>query len=185
VAMLFDSGSNTEVEHTEIASPPGGSCDSDRHRATRHALGIRGRRRARFTRTVCAVSCDTGDDVNENSTVTMLHYHAFRELFMGDAGEANVERLLSAGDNLQADVVKIGHHGSAYASTSSFALHVRPAYAIISVGRHNMFGHPAPTTIQTWKRTGARVLRTDECGAVTIRVKEESHSMDACEVLRR
>ena len=128
---------------------------------------------------------DTGDDVNENSIVTMLHYHEFRELFMGDAGEANEERLLSAGDNLRADVVKVGHHGSAYASTLSFASHVRPAYAVISVGRHNTFGHPAPTTIQTWERSGTRVLRTDECGAVMIRVEEGPPSTIACEVLTR
>ena len=128
---------------------------------------------------------ETGDDVNENSIVAMVHYHEFRELFMGDAGEANEERLLSAGYNLQADVVKVGHHGSAYASTSAFVSRVRPAYAVISVGRHNTFGHPAATTLQTWEQSGARVLRTDECGAVTIRVEDEPHSTIACEVLTR
>ena len=47
---------------------------------------------------------DTGDDVNENSIVAMLQYSRFRELFRGDAGEASEERLLSAGDDLHADV---------------------------------------------------------------------------------
>lgn len=77
---------------------------------------------------------DTGDDVNENSIVTMLHSRRFRELFMGDAGEKSEERLINAGDDLHADIVKVGHHGSAYASTSLFASHVRPGYAVISVG---------------------------------------------------
>jgi hypothetical protein len=44
---------------------------------------------------------DTGDDVNENSIVTMLHYRSFRELFMGDSGESSEARLLSSGVNLR------------------------------------------------------------------------------------
>jgi competence protein ComEC len=63
---------------------------------------------------------DTGDDVNENSIVTMLRYASFRELFMGDAGEASEARLLAFGDHLQAEVLKVGHHGSQYASTPAF-----------------------------------------------------------------
>jgi competence protein ComEC len=125
---------------------------------------------------------DTDDDVNEHSIVIMLHYRQFRELFMGDAGEASEERLLSAGDNLHANILKVGHHGSAYASTLLFASHVRPGYAVISVGRHNTFGHPASRTIETWNRYGARILRTDDCGAVMIDPDELPHSMISCNV---
>jgi competence protein ComEC len=113
---------------------------------------------------------DTGDDVNENSIVVMLRYDGFRELFMGDAGEAAEARLLASGVDVHADVVKVGHHGSAYASTPAFAARVHPALALISVGRHNTFGHPAPATIATWERLGAHVLRTDRCGSVTLHV---------------
>ena len=70
---------------------------------------------------------DTGDDVNENSIVARLRYNHFRELFMGDAGEASESRLLGFGDDLRADVsdvLKVGHHGSAYASTPEFAARV-------------------------------------------------------------
>ena len=49
---------------------------------------------------------DTGDDVNENSIVTMLHYRNFRELFMGDAGEASEARLLAFGDDLRGDAAQ-------------------------------------------------------------------------------
>jgi hypothetical protein len=51
---------------------------------------------------------DTGDDVNENSIVVMLRADGFRELFMGDAGEASEARLLAAGIDLHADAVKVG-----------------------------------------------------------------------------
>jgi competence protein ComEC len=65
-------------------------------------------------------------------------------------------------------VLKVGHHGSAYGSSSEFIAAVHPQYAIISVGRHNMFGHPAPSTIERLQRFGARVYRTDEHGAILV-----------------
>ncbi len=54
------------------------------------------------------VLADTGDDINENSIVAMLHYNGFRELFMGDAGESSEARLLASGTGLHADVLKVG-----------------------------------------------------------------------------
>jgi competence protein ComEC len=140
---------------------------------------------------------DTGDDVNENSIVVMLKYHEFRELFMGDAGEASEARLLATTtpchpeqrrgtatiatvdrdpsttlgitcDDLHADVIKVGHHGSRYASTPAFVAAVHARLAVISVGRHNTFGHPAPATLEAWRRAGGDVLRTDLCGAISL-----------------
>jgi competence protein ComEC len=71
--------------------------------------------------------------------------------------------------NIQSrEVLKVGHHGSAYSSTPAFIAAVHPRYAIISVGRHNLFGHPAPPTLATLRRIGARIYRTDENGAVTV-----------------
>ena len=99
---------------------------------------------------------DTGDDVNENSIVVMLHAGSFRELFMGDA------------DDLHADVVKVGHHGSRYASTAPFVAAVQPHIAIISVGRHNTFGHPALSTLEPLTAARTTIYRTDRCGALTI-----------------
>ncbi len=114
------------------------------------------------------VLADTGDDINENSIVAMLHYNDFRELFMGDAGESSEARLLASGTDLHADVLKVGHHGSQYASTPPFIAAVHPQVAIISVGRHNTFGHPGPTTLATLERAGATLYRTDRCGAATL-----------------
>jgi beta-lactamase superfamily II metal-dependent hydrolase len=71
-------------------------------------------------------------------------------------------------DGLRADVVKVGHHGSRYASTPVFVAAVKPPIAIISVGRHNTFGHPAPATIDAWQNAGAQVRRTDRCGAISL-----------------
>lgn len=71
--------------------------------------------------------------------------------------------------NIQSrDILKVGHHGSAYGSTPGFVAAVRPRYAIVSVGRHNLFGHPAPATIATLQRFGATIYRTDEDGAIAV-----------------
>jgi competence protein ComEC len=111
---------------------------------------------------------DGKNDVNENSIVVMLEYRTFRMLFMGDAGAQSEARLLASGVDLHADVLKVGHHGSAYSSTDAFVVAVHPRLAMISVGRHNTFGHPASTTLATLRRHGVRIVRTDICGAITI-----------------
>jgi competence protein ComEC len=115
---------------------------------------------------------DTGDDVNENSIVARLTYTrnggSLRALFMGDAGVARESELINHRIDLRADFLKVGHHGSRYASSPAFIDAVMPRSAAISVGRHNLFGHPAQSTIETLQREGVSSFRTDQCGAVTI-----------------
>ena len=115
-----------------------------------------------------ALFADGGNDVNENSIVVMLAYRGFRMLFMGDAGFQAERRLLESGADIRADVLKVGHHGSAYSSAPRFIDAVRPRYALISAGRHNLFGHPATGTLTTLGGAGAIVYRTDRCGAVIV-----------------
>jgi competence protein ComEC len=111
---------------------------------------------------------ESNNTINDNSIAFMLQYKQFRMLFTGDAGVAAEQRFLSEGIDLHADVLKVGHHGSAYSSSPAFIAAVHPKYAIISVGRHNMFGHPAPSTITTLTSFGATVYRTDQRAAVSI-----------------
>ncbi|MGZ3516997.1 MAG: ComEC/Rec2 family competence protein [Vulcanimicrobiaceae bacterium] len=106
--------------------------------------------------------------INDNSIAFILNYRGFRMLFTGDAGVTAERRFLGEGLDLHADVLKVGHHGSAYSSSPDFIAAVHPRYALISVGRHNMFGHPAPSTIRTLTHSRAIVYRTDEEGAVSI-----------------
>ncbi len=108
------------------------------------------------------------NDINNNSLVFRVEYGHFRMLFTGDAGAEAEARILASGVDLRADVLKVGHHGSAYSSTPAFIRAVSPRYAVISVGRNNLFGHPATSTLETLERAGAHVYRTDEHGAVTI-----------------
>ncbi|HEV2641844.1 MAG TPA: DNA internalization-related competence protein ComEC/Rec2 [Candidatus Elarobacter sp.] len=117
-----------------------------------------------------ALFADGKNDVNENSVIVKLTYHDFRMLFMGDAGFQAERRLLESGFDVRADVLKVGHHGSAYASGRDFLDAVRARVALISDGRHNTFGHPAPSTLATLQRAGVRAYRTDHCGAITVHV---------------
>ncbi|HEY9084863.1 MAG TPA: DNA internalization-related competence protein ComEC/Rec2 [Candidatus Tyrphobacter sp.] len=121
---------------------------------------------------------NSGNDINDNSIAFTLRYRSFCMLFTGDAGTAAEQRFLRAGVNLRCAILKVGHHGSAYGTTPAFLDAVRPQYAIISVGRHNMFGHPAPSTLATLERFGATVYRTDENGAVTVLTDGRRYSVE-------
>ncbi len=117
----------------------------------------------------------TRNDINENSIVFRLEYGDFRMLFTGDAGAATEARLLASGVDLHANVLKVGHHGSAYGTSEAFVRAVAPRDAIVSVGRDNLFGHPSPTTIATLERAHVRVYRTDRDGAIAVRATERDY----------
>jgi competence protein ComEC len=110
----------------------------------------------------------TRSDINSNSLVFRIEYGAFRMLFTGDAGSEAEARMLADGYDLRADVLKVGHHGSAYGTTPEFVHAVAPRFAIISVGRDNLFGHPAARTLETLTAAGARIYRTDVNGAISV-----------------
>jgi competence protein ComEC len=116
-------------------------------------------------------------DINSNSLVFRLEYGRFRMLFMGDAGTETEARLLDRGADLRADVLKVGHHGSAYGTTADFVRAVGASAAIVSVGRDNLFGHPAPITLATLLGAGVRAYRTDRDGAVTVRSDGRTYSI--------
>ncbi|HEY1428639.1 MAG TPA: DNA internalization-related competence protein ComEC/Rec2 [Candidatus Tumulicola sp.] len=111
---------------------------------------------------------NTRNDINENSLAFVLRYRAFCMVFTGDAGATAESRFLQQDIDLRCQVLKVGHHGSAYGSTRAFVAAVHPRYALISVGRHNLFGHPAPSTLRTLREEGAAIYRTDERGAITV-----------------
>jgi competence protein ComEC len=111
----------------------------------------------------------TTSDINNNSVVLRVEFGATAMLLTGDAQSEAEARLLGHGQtDLRADVLKVGHHGSAYSSTSEFLAAVRPRVAIISCGRHNVFGHPSPQTLDALRTAGATIYRTDRDGGISI-----------------
>jgi competence protein ComEC len=109
-------------------------------------------------------------DPNEASTISLVRFGAARFLLVGDAEQAEEGWLLDhARDELHADVLKVGHHGSSTSSGDDFLAAVNPSVAIISVGADNMYGHPSIDVLAALRRVGARVMRTDESGTVVVR----------------
>lgn len=112
---------------------------------------------------------------NNTSLVLKLCYGETAVLFMGDAEREVEERLIddcsgpgSTEDLLDADVIKIGHHGSDTSTSEAFIDEVDPDAAVISAGRNNKFGHPSPEVVARLSERGVKTFRTDECGAVIL-----------------
>jgi competence protein ComEC len=105
---------------------------------------------------------------NDDSVVLEVRYGAVSVLLMGDAGTAVEERLGSSVSPATVRVLKLGHHGSRDASSASWLRALRPWAAIVSAGRFNRFGHPAPAVLERCRAAGARVHRTDELGAIRV-----------------
>ncbi len=110
------------------------------------------------------------DDANSASAVLKLTYGSNAALFMADATMQTEEYMLFhyRRAELAADVLKVGHHGSAYSSSLRFLKTVSPALSVISVGRINEYGHPTPEALLRLTLAGTRILRTDEAPAVQI-----------------
>lgn len=112
------------------------------------------------------------EDANDISAVIEVRYGEFTALLTGDASAAVEEALVARyGDRLQSDVYKTGHHGSRTSSSDALLDAVRPTLAVISCGRRNRYGHPAPETLARLRDDGIPIARTDEDGTVIIRVR--------------
>jgi competence protein ComEC len=105
---------------------------------------------------------------NNRSVVLRLEEGHQSFLFAGDI-ETEAERTLAAFEKgIKSKVLKVPHHGSRGALDEEFLSRVRPEIAVISVGAHNSYGHPDPEVLDTYRRLGAVVYRTDLDGAVLI-----------------
>lgn len=116
-------------------------------------------------------------NMNNTSLVLMLHYGSFKMLLTGDA-EAPVEDALQQkyGTVLQADVLKVGHHGSKTSSYWPFISKVKPKYALISCGDFSIYKHPNKNVVGSLTHLGAKVLTTHDHG--TLMVTTDGKSFD-------
>ena len=105
-------------------------------------------------------------NLNNYSAVILLTYNDRRFLFMGDAEEESEAEILAAVDDISADVLKVGHHGSSTSSAKAFIKAVSPKYAVISCGKGNSYGHPTNQTLAILAEFGIGIKRTDENGTI-------------------
>jgi len=103
---------------------------------------------------------------NNDSMVLQVRYGATSVLLEGDA-EKVVERRIASLHPEHADLLKVGHHGSATSTTSEILQTTKPTFAVISVGYQNSFGLPKASVLDRLRAAGIRVYRTDLDGAVS------------------
>jgi competence protein ComEC len=158
-----------------IASPYHG--DSTVYHEWRDVIG-----RESYREATAGDAIDLGDGATLRAGPTAICFRRRREQRLAGAeallaqrvvsltGDVEVEaedELLDSGADLHATVLKVAHHGSATSSSAAFLEAVDPALAVVSVGAHNPYGHPAPPVVQRLD-AGSLVLRTDQHGTIEL-----------------
>ena len=105
-------------------------------------------------------------DSNDRSLVLMLNFYGNKFLFMGDASK-NVEEVIMNDFNVDADYIKLGHHGSKTSTGEEFIRAVSPKEAIISCGLNNYYGHPNKEVLDILEKENIKIRRTDLEGTIS------------------
>ena len=121
-------------------------------------------------------------DTNNNSVVLRISYYSIDFLFTADVRSEAEAAILDRGPTLEAEILKVAHHGSNSSSTEAFLTEVGPEVAVVSVGASNPYGHPANQALERVSAAGAATYRTDLHGTIlvetngsTYRVEPERH----------
>lgn len=112
----------------------------------------------------------SGMKTNDGSIVARLVYGKTSVMLTGDSPQS-IENYLTDvfGKNLKSDVLKVGHHGSRTSTGELFLGYVAPAFAVISDGKGNSYGHPHQETLDNLAKFDVKVFRTDELGTIVMK----------------
>jgi competence protein ComEC len=105
---------------------------------------------------------------NNDSLVLRVRFGQKSILFTADIEKETEAALVRTGKDLHTDVLKVAHHGSKTSSTEQFIGAAQSSLAIISVGRHSIFGHPNREVVERWRASGAQVITTGEKGTISV-----------------
>lgn len=106
-------------------------------------------------------------EANSSAIVLKMSFDKNDFLFTADIGFEQEDLIIKSNQNIRADVLKIGHHGSKYSSSEKFLLEVFPKIAIIQVGK-NSYGHPAEETLLRLQKNEIKTYRNDLNGNIKI-----------------
>lgn len=133
-----------------------------------------------LTLQVLSAKTITGEeDINYSSVMTKLTYKERSFVFTGDAGSDSGDGetiAFNSGIDLKADVLKVGHHGSMYASGNRFLYAVMPTYAIITTAEETSTGHPHISAVNRILGVGAKIYQSKTHG--TILVTTDGNTLD-------
>lgn len=109
---------------------------------------------------------DLTDDMNNQSIVCRVTCDEVNFLLMGDAEVPSEELILQSGQDIAADVIKLGHHGSSTSSHKAFIQKVNPTYSVMTCGEGNSYGHPHAETLALVEELGLENYRSDTHGHI-------------------
>ena len=112
-------------------------------------------------------------DRNEASLVLQLNCGSIKALFTGDISSEVEEALVRQGVLSDVWLYKAAHHGSKYSNSSEFLEVIQPELTVVSCSSTNVYGHPAPETIERLEKCGSEVLYTMSGGQITVEVGKE------------
>lgn len=108
------------------------------------------------------------NDSNSNSVAIKLSYGESDFIFTGDADYKSEKAMIASGIELDCEVLSVGHHGSASATSEKFLEATTPEYAVISCGKDNSYGHPHKEVLQFLNDFNVEILRNDEMGTIVV-----------------
>lgn len=111
---------------------------------------------------------------NQSSIALQISYDEINFLFLGDI-EAEQERKIAQSNDIDADFLKVAHHGSKTSSSLSFLQQVEPQVALLTYSKNNRYGHPVQQVIENLQKTKAQIYSTAVFGHVTIHTNGESY----------
>lgn len=114
-----------------------------------------------------------GSNINNYSTVLKISYGQNSIIMTGDAEEKIEKQILSTCENIEATILKVGHHGSKTATTQEFLDAIKPKYALISCGVNNKFNHPNQEVLDRLDKQNVKIFRTDELGTITLTITKQ------------
>jgi competence protein ComEC len=114
-----------------------------------------------------ATATDEGSPENNASIAMMVELSGLRILLTGDLEPESQQAILATGADLRADVLKVPHHGSAQ-QDPAFIAATQARLALISAGRDNDYGHPAPRTLDLLSHDSFRTATTNTTGTITV-----------------
>lgn len=118
--------------------------------------------------TVLSPTKDSYEDLNDYSPVMKIEYGKTSFLFTGDAQKDIEKEILASNEDISANILKVGHHGSSTSTTKDFLNKVNPSMAVISVGSDNKYNHPNDDALKRLKENKVTVYRTDNDGTVVL-----------------
>mgnify|MGYP003289139279 CR=1 FL=1 len=122
------------------------------------------------TMQVLSAETDVGGNTNNYSIVLKVSFGQMDMIMTGDAETEIEEMILESGADIDAEILKVGHHGSDTSSSEAFLDAVSPEYGLISCKVGNKYEHPIKSTMEELEERKVEIYRTDECGSVIMTV---------------